>query len=113
MRSIRNKVTLIGNLGAKPEIREFESGNKLATFRIATNDVRYNAKGEKVTETHWHRLKAWGKLAETISKYTDTGSEIAVEGRLVTNTFKNKDGEDVSLIEIEVNDFMFLRKKAG
>ncbi len=113
MRSIRNKVTLIGNLGAKPEIREFESGNKLATFRLATNDVRYNAKGEKVTETTWHRLKAWGKLADTIAKYTDTGQEIAVEGRLVTNSFKNKDGEDVNLTEIEVNDFMFLRKKAG
>ncbi|MCH8545333.1 MAG: single-stranded DNA-binding protein [Cryomorphaceae bacterium] len=112
MRSIRNKVTLIGNLGAKPEIREFESGNKLATFRIATNDYRYNGDGEKVKETHWHRLKAWGKLAENITNLTDTGTEIAVEGRLVTNSFKNKDGEDVNLIEVEVNDFMLLRKKA-
>lgn len=113
MRSIRNKVTLIGNLGAKPEIREFESGHKLATFRIATNDYRLNGKGEKVKETHWHRLKAWGKLGETITNLTDTGTEIAVEGRLVTNSYKNKDGEEVNTIEIEVNDFMLLRKKAS
>ncbi len=69
MYAIRNKVQLIGNLGQYPEIRTTESGKKLARFSIATNDTYRNASGTKVTETTWHNVVAWGKLAEIAEKY--------------------------------------------
>ena len=66
MNTLRNKVQLIGNLGSNPEIISFENGNKLAKMSLATNDYYKNAKGEKVEETQWHSLIAWGKTADII-----------------------------------------------
>ena len=69
MNALRNKVQLIGHLGNDPEIKNFDGGKKLANFTLATNESYKNEKGEKIEETQWHRLVAWGKTAEIIEKY--------------------------------------------
>ena len=73
MYALKNKVQLIGNLGQNPEIKALDGGKKLAKFSIATNESYRNANGEKVTETQWHNLVAWGRLAEIIEKYITKG----------------------------------------
>lgn len=75
---MRNKVTLIGNIGQNPEVKELNGGNKLAKFSLATNETYRNKAGEKVTDTQWHNLTAWGKTAEIVEKYVKKGSEIAI-----------------------------------
>ena len=69
MSSLRNKVQLIGNLGNAPEIVNLDSGKKLAKFSLATNETYTNAQGERITNTDWHNLVAWGKTADIIEKY--------------------------------------------
>jgi single-strand DNA-binding protein len=111
MNALRNKVQLIGRLGAKPEIRELDGGKKLAKFRLATNERYKNNKGETVEKTYWHSLNAWGGLAEVIEKYTDKGSEIAVEGKLTYHQYKTREGEEKYFTQIEVSDMLLLDKK--
>jgi single-strand DNA-binding protein len=83
MNALRNKVQLIGNLGATPEIKTLDSGKKMARFSIATNENYRNAKGEKVTETQWHNVVAWGKVADIAEKYLTKGKEVVIEGKLI------------------------------
>ena len=93
MNTLRNKVQLIGNLGNDPEIINLESGKLLAKISIATNENYKNAKGEKVTDTQWHNVVAWGKTAEIIEKYVTKGKEIAIEGKLTHRSYETKEGE--------------------
>lgn len=111
MYALRNKVQLIGNLGNTPEIRSTESGKKLARFSIATNESYRNAKGEKVTDTQWHNVIAWGKTAEIIEKYLDKGSEVMIEGRLVNGSYSDKEGNKKYFTEVEVNEVLMLGGK--
>lgn len=111
MNSMRNRVHLIGHLGADPEVRDLDKGNKLARANLATNDYYKNAKGEKVTDTQWHTLVAWGKTAELFQKYTQKGQEIAIEGRLINRQYENKEGEKRYTTEVEVKDLVLLGKK--
>ena len=111
MNSLRNSVRLIGNLGAAPEIKTFEKGNKVARINLATNEVYKNAQGEKVNETCWHNLVVWGKTADIVEKYLDKGSEIAIEGKLTSRSYNNKEGEKKYVTEIVVNDLLMLGKK--
>ena len=111
MYALRNKVQLIGNLGQKPEIKTTEAGKKWVRFSIATNENYRNAKGEKVTETQWHNLVAWGKVAEIAGKYLDKGSEIVVEGKLVSHSFNGRDGNKKFITEIHVNELLMLGEK--
>jgi len=113
MYSLRNKVQLIGNLGKTPEVKTMESGKKLAKFSIATNEVYTNAKGEKVKETQWHNLVAWGRVADLAEKYLGKGSEVAVEGKLVTKDFVDKDGNKKYVTEIQANEILMLGKAAA
>ncbi|MDX1604060.1 MAG: single-stranded DNA-binding protein, partial [Salinimicrobium sediminis] len=78
MNALRNKVQLIGNVGNTPEILTFDSGKKMAKFSIATNETYKNNKGEKVTDTQWHNVVAWGKTAELIENYVPKGKEIGL-----------------------------------
>jgi len=87
-----NKVILIGNLGADPEIKYFSSGMTVANFRIATTENRLNRSGEKVAFTEWHRIVAFGKLAEICGEYLNKGKQVYVEGRLQTRSWEDKDG---------------------
>ena len=111
MYALKNKVQLIGNLGAKPEIKDTENGKKLAQFNIATSESYRNAKGEKVTETQWHRIVAWGKLAEIAEKYLDKGKEVAIEGKLVNRSYSDKDGNKKYITEIQLNELLMLGAK--
>jgi single-strand DNA-binding protein len=106
-------VQLIGNLGGKPEVKQMESGKKLATFSLATSESYRNASGEKVTETQWHRIVAWGKVAEIAEKYLDKGKEIAIEGKLVNRSYTDKDGNKKYITEVQVNELLMLGAKAA
>jgi single-strand DNA-binding protein len=111
MYALKNKVQLIGNLGNAPEVRTLESGKKMARFSVATNEIYRNAKGEKITETQWHSLVAWGKLAEIAEKYLTKGKEVAVEGKLVNRSYNNKEGQKKYITEIQVNELLLLGSK--
>ena len=110
MNALKNKVQLIGNLGNAPEVKNTEKGKKLAKFSIATNETYYNVKGEKVTETQWHNLIAWGKVAELVEKYLSKGSEVAIEGKLMNNNYTDKDGNKRYSTEIQVHELLLLGK---
>lgn len=112
MYALKNKVQLIGNLGNAPEVKTTESGKKLAKFSVATNESYRNAKGEKVTETTWHNLVAWGKVAEIAEKYLNKGSEIAIEGKLINRSYTDKDGNKKYITEVQVNELLMLGSKA-
>ncbi len=111
MNSLRNKVQLIGNLGQDPEIRNFENGKISARFSIATTDSYRDANGDKITETQWHNIVAWGNLAKIIEKYLFKGSEVAVEGKLTHRTFDDKEGNKRFYTEVVLNDMVMLRGK--
>ena len=110
MNTIKNKVQLIGNLGNDPEITTFESGKTLAKFSIATNDSYKNAQGEKVTDTQWHNVVAWGKTAQIIEKYITKGKEVAIEGKLTTRSWEDKDGIKRYITEVVCSELLMLGK---
>ncbi len=111
MNALRNKVQLIGNLGMDPEVKSLDGGKKLAKMSIATNENYKNAKGEKVTETQWHNLVAWGKTAEIIEKFLKKGSEVAIEGKLINRNYTDKEGIKRYVTEIEVSEVLMLDAK--
>ncbi|MCC8359739.1 single-stranded DNA-binding protein [Salinimicrobium sediminilitoris] len=110
MNALRNKVQLIGNVGQTPEILTFESGKKMARFSIATNETYKNNKGEKVTDTQWHNVVAWGKTAELIENYVPKGKEIGLEGRLTSRSYDDKDGVKKYVTEVICNEVLLLGK---
>ncbi|WP_428230864.1 single-stranded DNA-binding protein [Flavobacterium sp.] len=110
MNAMKNRVQLIGNAGNDPEIRTLESGRKLAYLTIATNEKYTNDKGEKVEQTEWHRVTAWGKTAEIIEKYVVKGKEVAVEGKLTHRSYDDKNGEKKYVTEIIVNEILLLSR---
>ena len=110
MSAIRNKVQLIGNLGNDPEIINLESGKMLAKFTLATNESYKNNKGEKITDTQWHNVVAWGKTAEIIEKYVTKGKEIAIEGKLTSRSYETKEGEKRYITEVVCNELLLLGK---
>ena len=111
MFALRNKVQLIGNLGNAPEVRNTESGKKLVRFSVATNESYRNARGEKVTETQWHNLIAWGPIADIAEKFLVKGTEICVEGKLVNRNYTDKEGNKKYFTEIQVNELLLLGSK--
>lgn len=103
MQTLRNHVTLIGNMGSKAQITNFDNGNKVARFNLATD--KYQGKDSK---PEWHRVFAWGNLAQFIEKYGDKGRELAIHGRLVNRTYLNKDGKERKVTEVEVKHIIGL-----
>ena len=110
MNTLRNKVQLIGNLGKDPEIINLESGKTLAKFSIATNESYKNAQGEKVTDTQWHNIIAWGKTAQIVEKFVSKGKEVAVEGKLTTRSWEDKDGMKRYITEVVCSELLMLGK---
>ncbi len=86
-----NKVILIGRLGADPEIRYTADGQPVATFRIATNEV-WVKDGQKQERTEWHRIVAFGRLAEICGEYLSKGRQVYIEGRLQTRSYEDREG---------------------
>ena len=111
MYTLKNKVQLIGNLGNAPEVKTTENGKKLCRFSIATNESYRNTQGEKVTETTWHQLIAWGAIAEIAEKYLNKGSEVAIEGKLINRNYTDKEGAKKFITEIQVNELLLLGSK--
>lgn len=111
MNTLRNKVQLIGNLGNDPEIINLDSGSKLAKFSIATNESYKNSQGEKVVDTQWHNVVAWGKIAEIIENFVTKGKEIAIEGKLTTHSWEDKEGLKRYTTEVVCNELLMLGNK--
>jgi len=111
MYALKNRVQLIGHLGNAPEIRKTETGKKLVRFSVATNESYKNSNGEKITETQWHNLIAWGKLADIAEKLLIKGTEVAIEGKLINNNYTDKEGVKRYNTEIQVNELLLLGSK--
>jgi single-strand DNA-binding protein len=112
MNALTNRVQLIGNLGTNPEVKTMDAGTKMARFRMATNESYRNNKGEKITETQWHTVIAWGKIAEIAEKYLVKGKEVIIEGKLVNRSYNDKEGNKKYVTEVQVLDMMMLGEKA-
>jgi len=108
MSTLRNKVQLIGNVGNEPEITNLESGKKVAKFSIATNESYKDSNGEKVTNTQWHNIVAWGKIAEIVEKYVGKGKEVALKGKLTSRSYETKEGEKRYVTEVVVDEILLL-----
>jgi single-strand DNA-binding protein len=111
MNALKNKVQLIGFLGQAPDIKTISDGKKVAHLNVATNENYKNARGEKVTETQWHNVIAWGKLADIAEKYLDKGIEVAIEGKLINRNYMDKQGNKRYVTEIQANELLILTKK--
>ncbi len=103
MSTLRNKVTLIGNAGMNPDVRTTENGRKFARLSLATHERYKNAQGERVENTQWHTITAWGKVAEVIEKFVSKGKEIAVDGKLVNKSWTTKEGDKRYTTEVEID----------
>lgn len=110
MNALKNKVQLIGNLGQDPEIITMENGTKLAKFSLATTESYKNAKGEKVDDTQWHNIVAWGKTAEIVENYLLKGKQVAVEGKLTHRSYETKEGDKRYITEVRCNELLMLGK---
>src|SRR3990170_8716420 len=103
-----NKVILIGNLGANPEVKYLSNGTTVANFRMATSENRVNRSGEKTTITEWHRIVAFGRLAEICGEYLTKGKQVYIEGRIRTRSWEDKDGNRRFITEILANQMQML-----
>ncbi|MFT3714041.1 MAG: single-stranded DNA-binding protein [Archangium sp.] len=106
-----NRITVVGNLGDKPELRSTTGGKAVGNFSVATNHSYKKDGGEQVEQTEWHRIVVWGALAETCSKYLEQGSTVYVEGRMTYREYQDKDGKERLSAEIIASDVQFLSKR--
>ena len=106
MNTLKNSVRLVGNLGMDPEVKSFDNNRKLAKIAIATNETYKNDKGEKVTDTQWHNLVLWGAQAQLAEDILKKGDEIAIEGKLASRSYVDKDGNKRYVTEVVVNEFL-------
>ncbi|QLE01976.1 single-stranded DNA-binding protein [Galbibacter sp. BG1] len=102
MSTLKNQVQLIGHVGQEPQVTVLENGKKVAKISLATNENYKDSKGEKQTNTDWHQLVAWGKIASLIEEYVFTGKEIAVQGKLSSRSYEDKEGVKRYVTEVIV-----------
>lgn len=95
-----NQVTLIGNLGADPEVRRTNSGDPIANLRVATTERWKNQSGERQERTEWHTVSVFGPLAEIVERYLSKGSKVHVSGQLRTRKWQDRDGNDRFTTEV-------------
>ena len=108
-----NRVILIGNLGADPEVRSTSNQQSVTQFNLATSESWVNRKGERQEKTEWHRVVVWGKLAETCAKYLAKGRQVFVEGRLQTRSWETDQGQKRFTTEVVANQVLFLGRSSG
>ena len=106
-----NKFILVGNLGADPEIRNLESGVKVATINIATGESYKDKNGERQTHTEWHRVVLWRGLAGVAESYLKKGSQVYIEGRLRTRSYEDQEGKTRYVTEIEARELNMLGRR--
>lgn len=112
MNTLRNKVSLIGRLGAQPEYVTTESGRALARFSLAVNSGYKDKSGNWVDDTQWHTINAWGKTADLVKRLLSKGQEVVVEGKLVNRSFETKEGEKRYATNVEMSEFLVLSPKS-
>ena len=105
MNTLKNKVNLIGNLGALPQVREVAQGRKVARMTVATHNSYRNASGERVTDTQWHTVVAWGRIADQVQRLLAKGTPVMVDGRLVHRTYTGKEGLKRHITEVVLSEF--------
>ena len=110
MNALRNKVQLIGRLGQDPEIMNFEDGNKMARFSLATDDSYKDKNGEKVDRAQWHTVVVRGGLVNVVENYVVKGKEIAIEGKLTSRSYEDKEGNTRYITEVYCNELLLLGK---
>lgn len=108
-----NKVVLIGNLGADPEVRYSQAGDAVASFKVATTEKWKDKNGEWQEQTEWHPVVAWRKLGEICGQYLAKGSRVYIEGKLQTRKWQDKDGNDRHTTEIVAKEMKMLSPRAG
>ena len=106
-----NKVILIGNLGKDPELRNFEGGNVVANFTVATSEVYRDKTGNKMEHTEWHNIAVWGKLAEIAGKLLRKGSKVYIEGRLKNRSWEDREGNKRYITEVVAENFTLLDRR--
>jgi len=105
-----NKVILVGNVGKDPEIRRFENNIK-ASFSLATSETYTPKGGDKVTQTEWHNIVAWRRLAELAENYIRKGSQVLIEGKLRYRSYDDRDGNKKYIVEVEADVIQLLGRK--
>jgi single-strand DNA-binding protein len=105
-----NKVILVGNVGKDPEIRRFENNIK-ASFSLATSETYTPKGGDKVTQTEWHNIVAWRRLAELSENYIRKGTQILIEGKLRYRSYDDRDGNKRYVVEVEAEVIQLLGRK--
>lgn len=108
-----NKVILIGNLGADPEVRYTASGTPVANFRLATSETWNDKEGQRQERTEWHRIVAWGRLAELSGEYLSKGRQVYIEGRIQTRQWDDREGNKRYTTEIVAQNLTFLGGRPG
>jgi len=103
-----NKVILVGNLGADPELKQTGNNKSVCNLRIATNERRKDSSGTWSDHTEWHNVVLFGKNAETSAQYLQKGRQVFIEGRIQTRKWQDKDGRDRFSTEIVANSVQFL-----
>lgn len=108
-----NKVILLGNLGADPELKHTPSGRSVCNLRVATTEVFKDASGQRQERTEWHRVTVWGDQADNCSKYLSKGRSVYIEGRLQTRSWDDKSGEKRYSTEIVADRVQFVGGRGG
>lgn len=111
MNTVTNKVILVGRLGNNPEVKHLEGGRSVARLSLATNESYKDKDGDRITQTHWHNLVAWGKLADMAEKALTKGCEISIEGKLANRSYTDKAGNKKYITEIVVHELNLLSEK--
>jgi len=111
MKNLLNSVRLFGNVGKDPVVTNFDNGNKLVKWTMATNERMKSASGDVVEEVQWHQLIAWGNLASMVENYVKKGMKISIEGKLNHRRFVNKEGQERESTEIVVKDILLVERK--
>ncbi len=109
--NIKNHVQLVGRLGANPEVKVLENGNKLARFTIAVSETRKTKTGEKVTDVQWHPVVAWGNLAGIAERILQKGTQVTIDGKLFVRSYVNKEGQKRNNTEIVANELFVMHKQ--
>jgi len=107
-----NKVILVGNVGRDPEVRYLDSGVAVAKFPLATSETYTNKSGDRVTNTEWHNIVIWRKLAEVVEKYVQKGQQLYLEGKISNRSYDDKEGNKRYISEIVVDNMQMLGKKS-
>ena len=107
-----NKVILVGNLGADPEVRKTNNQQTFTQFSLATSESWVNRDGERQEKTEWHRIVVWGKLAETCAKHLAKGRQVFIEGRLQTRSWETEQGQKRFTTEVIANQVLFLGRSS-